>query len=285
MLSYQHAYHAGNHADILKHYVLYFVLNSLNKKDKPYTFIDTHAGSGLYDLYDNRSIKTKESQNGIQRLIKEESFPNELQNFISFIKQFTVKNIYPGSPLIESSLMRKDDYLFLSELHPQEFLNLKQNIHNDFSNYKIFNKNGFEILNANTPPKTKRGAVLIDPSYEELEDYINCQNYICNVFKKWTNGIYLLWYPLLAHRQNQIQNMLDTIQEKVHAINQNTEILNLTLCVNSKDSHTETSLEELQSNNPPRLYGSGILVINAPWKLKEESEIVLPFLEKILSQY
>ena len=126
MLSYQHIFHAGNHADILKHFVLFQVLNSLNKKEKPYTFFDTHSGSGLYDLLDSRSLKTGEAGKGIIQLLTStkndgKTFDSELfSQFLSFIESYTSKNLYPGSPEIERKLMRPQDFLILSELHPQE---------------------------------------------------------------------------------------------------------------------------------------------------------------------
>lgn len=275
MLSYQHAYHAGNHADILKHFVLCFVIQSLNKKDKPYTLYDTHAGSGLYDLLDNRSIKTGEAEKGIVQLLKHLPENSDLDFYIDFVKAYVDKNLYPGSPEIESSLKRPGDLLMLSELHPQEIENLKHNMKKKV-NVQIHNRNGFEMLKSMTPPQTKRGAVLIDPSYEEAKDYTDVAQTIISVYKKWTNGIYMLWYPLLAHRETEINIMLTSITEAVKQINPNTEIVNATLCVNDKDSHKEVELKDLEKNNPPRLYGSGMLVINAPWHLQEVCDSVLP---------
>ena len=284
MLSYQHVYHAGNHADILKHYVLTFVLSSLNKKDKPYTFFDTHSGSGLYDLTDSRSLKTSEAEIGIMRLIKageaeSNAVPAEMNDYLNFVKQYTDKGFYPGSPEIERSFMRQNDVLVLSELHSQEIENLRENMaHNGESGannlggdkhypaIQIHKRDGWEMINAMTPPATKRGGVLIDPSYEESQDYIDAAESIIKVHKKWSNGIILLWYPLLEHREKEIEKMLGSITQAAHSVNENTEIVNLQLCVNAKESY--------------RLYGSGMLVINAPWKLKEEGEKVVDFLAK-----
>lgn len=274
MLSYQHAYHAGNHADILKHFILTFVLESLNKKDKPYTFYDTHAGSGIYDLLDNRSIKTGEAKKGILELLKNKDIPQELNSYIHLVESYTQKDLYPGSPEIESSLMRSSDFLHLCELHPQEFENLCSNM-NSKKNVQVHNKNGFEVLKSLTPPVTKRGAVLIDPSYEELSDYDNAAKTISAVNKKWSNGIIMLWYPLLAHRDEVIQNMIQKITDSVLQVNKNTEIVNAKFCVASKDSHKEVELQDLEKNNPPRLYGSGMFVINAPWHLQEMCDGVI----------
>lgn len=301
MLSYQHAFHAGNHADILKHFVLSFALDSLNKKDKPYTFFDTHSGSGLYDLYDNRSLKTGEAQKGILSLLEKHSQGQTLNNpdfdsYLNLVKNFTDKNYYPGSPLIEFSKMRSQDFLILSELHPQEIENLRKNIKKAGSenpdknpekianpSVQIHNRSGWEMLKALTPPKTKRGGVLIDPSYEETADYSDSASTILTVHKKWSNGIILLWYPLLVHRSELIATMIEEITSGVKAQNENTEVLRLELTVNDKNAHKEVSLAQNAAENEktPRLYGSGMLVINAPWKLKESAEAVIEYLQSV----
>lgn len=295
MLSYQHAFHAGNHADILKHLTLTGVLTALNKKDKPYTYFDTHSASGLYDLLDNRAEKTGEAAQGIMRLISslKDEFSGShplLSVYISLIERYTSKNLYPGSPEIGRLLLRPCDFMILSELHPQEIENLRRNmIKAPFCEaacrqIQIHARNGFEMLKALTPPKTKRGAVLIDPSYEEASDYRDVADTICAVNKKWSNGIIMLWYPLLAHREAEINNMLEKITESARALNTNIEIADLRLEVASKDAHKEMSLKEYEASekNPPRLYGSGMLVLNAPWHLKEEISKEIKYLEEIL---
>lgn len=296
MLSYQHAFHAGNHADILKHLTLTGVLTSLNKKDKPYTYFDTHSASGLYDLLDNRAEKTGEAAQGIMRLISslKDGFSGShplLSTYLSLIERYTSKNLYPGSPEIGRLLLRPSDYIILSELHPQEIENLRRNmIKAPFCEaacrqIQIHARNGFEMLKALTPPKTKRGAVLIDPSYEEASDYRDVADTICAVNKKWSNGIIMLWYPLLAHREAEINNMLEKITESARALNANIEIADLRLEVASKDAHKEMSLKEYEASekNPPRLYGSGMLVLNAPWKLEEKVNSALEIISSKLS--
>ncbi len=288
MLSYQHIFHAGNHADILKHSVLIQVLDSLNKKNKPYTFFDTHSGSGLYDLTDNRSLKTGEAQKGIEVIsTKGEGggLPPALERYLNFVSSYLKDNRYPGSPEIERSLMRGGDTLILSELHPQEIENLRENmkkVREDGPAIQIHKRSGWEMLKALTPPATKRGAVLIDPSYEETSDYQLAADTITAVQKKWSNGIIMLWYPLLAHREGEIESMLDKITESAHLQNPNIEICDLRLEVFDKEEHKEVSLEEYrasQGKNPPRLYGSGMLVLNSPWKLAEESQAAISYLK------
>lgn len=283
MLSYQHSYHAGNHADILKHFVLSYVMEYLNKKEKPYTFFDTHSASGVFDLLDNKSLKTSEAQNGIIKLINQNDLPQQLDVYLNVVKDNLKNNIYFGSPKIEEFFVRQQDTLILSELHPTEFQNLKNNFHKTSKNVQIHNRNGWEMIKALTPPKTKRGAVLIDPSYEQKEDYDIAAKTISFINKKWSNGIILLWYPLLKYRQDEINFMIQSICNNVKENNQNTEIVNLQLCIADKDSHTEVELSEnAEVNKIPRLYGSGMLVINAPYLLKENTEPVIKYLEAIL---
>lgn len=283
MLSYQHSYHAGNHADILKHFVLSYVMEYLNKKEKPYTFFDTHSASGVFDLLDNKSLKTLEAQNGILKLINQNDLPQQLDVYLNVVKENLKNNIYFGSPKIEEFFVRQQDTLILSELHPTEFQNLKNNFYKTTKNVQIHNRNGWEMIKALTPPKTKRGAVLIDPSYEQKEDYEIAAKTISFINKKWSNGIILLWYPLLKYRQDDINLMIQSICNNVKENNQNTEIVNLQLCIADKDSHTEVELaENAEVNKIPRLYGSGMLVINAPYLLKENTEPVIKYLESIL---
>ncbi len=278
MLSYQHAFHAGNHADLLKHFVLTYVLNSLNKKEKPYTFFDSHSASGIYDLYDNRLVKTGEAQKGIQTLLQSNNPPQELQAYLNLIKEYAVNNLYPGSPEIERRLMRKQDFLILSELHPQEIENLRRNMNHPLINnpnqpsIQIHNRNGWEMLKALTPPSTKRGAILVDPSYEENQDYVDATKTLCQINKKWSNGILMLWYPLLSHRESEIKAMVETICDSARSQNEHVEISNLLLEVYSKDD-----------KDLPRLYGSGMLVINSPWMLEENAARVIAYINSEIS--
>lgn len=277
MLSYQHIFHAGNHADLLKHSVLIQVLESLNKKDKPYTFFDTHAASGLYDLKDNRSLKTGEATKGIVQFADKADMPQAFADYVTFVQKYLKDSLYPGSPEIERTFMRRQDTLILSELHPQEIENLRNNMKKGCEgqpDIQIHNRNGWEMLKALTPPATKRGSALIDPSYEEASDYTMAANTICAVHKKWSNGIIMLWYPLLAHRESEIEGMINQITNEARSQNANIEIADLRLQVFDKNEHKEVSLEEFRASegkNPPRLYGSGMLVLNSPWMLKENT--------------
>ena len=241
----------------------------------------------MYDLTDNRSLKTGEAEKGILSFEAKENLPPAFADYLSFVKTYLSDSRYPGSPEIERRLMRAQDTLILSELHPQEIENLRNNMKKPCDNspaIQIHNRSGWEMLRALTPPQTKRGAALIDPSYEEASDYEQAADTITAVHRKWTNGIIMLWYPLLAHREGEIESMLDRITEGARAINQNIEISDLRLEVFDKNAHKEVSLEEYRASNgegknPPRLYGSGMLVLNSPWKLAEEIQAAIEYIK------
>ena len=282
MLSYLHEFHAGNHADVLKHYVLTLILESLNKKQKPYTFFDTHSGAGKYNLEDEKSLKTGEAKLGIKRLLEicnsvnREKIPESLIHYIEIVRESLQQGFYPGSPYIEQKLLFQDSKLILSELHNTENQLLKKNISGN--NVQIHHRNGWEMINALTPPDIKRGAVLIDPSYEELSDYENVVKTFKLINKKWNVGIFCLWYPLLSYKKDVINNMKDSIISEAKKTNENVEILDVILNINKEDSHVETSLKDSIGSKTPRLYGSGMLIVNVPWKIQEQVEEVLPFL-------
>jgi len=289
MLSYLHAYHAGNHADILKHIVLSETIRYMEKKDKPFTFFDTHSGNGLYRIDDEKALKTGEVKGGILKLLEEDggkfSEILSIKNYLDLVKPFVERGEYPGSPYLEEILLRKGDFLHLSDLHPQVEENLRDNMKalsrnlSEGARYTVSKQNGFEMLNSMTPPETKRGAVLIDPSYEDLSDYSDVSDTVLKIFKKWTGGVILIWYPLLSYRMAVIENMVERITEGVHLISPNTEVNDFRLCVRDEGEHEETNLSE---SSTPRLFGSGMLVINTPWTLPEEMKKALPVLEELL---
>lgn len=289
MLSYRHAFHAGNHADILKHSVLLNILESLNSKDKPYTIFDTHAGSGVYNLEDERSLKTSEAKQGILTLLPqmdELDFPESLSNYYKITSLYKRHKMYPGSIEIERIFTRPDCAHIISELNNSEIDVLKENCSKDplvIANgqkkavkTQVHHRDGFETALALTPPQIKRGLCLIDPSYEEKDEYKITGDAVIKISKKWNVGIIALWYPLLAHRAIEIEKMKNDIIANAKVQNPNCSIMDARLLVNTADSHTETSLKE--NEGPPRLYGSAMLVINAPWKLDEKTRENLSYI-------
>lgn len=304
MLSYQHIFHAGNHADILKHIALTILLKSLNKKEKPYTVFDSHSGSGRYNLNDERALKTNEAENGIFLLLKELSnkteLPEPLSDYLELVKNCLAEGFYPGSPEIEKRLMRSSDTLILSELHPQEIENLRANMKKPLANgnhsasgsysanvpsVHVHFRDGFETLHALTPPEIKRGLVLIDPSYEETSDYINCAKIITEVHERWSTSIIALWYPVLEHRKNDLKIMKDKITASVKTSKNSAEIIDVQLLLKDDRAAKKETAEKSfgDSKSHAHLLGSGMFVVNAPWKFREEIDLAMTPASKILN--
>jgi len=195
MLSYQHIYHAGNAADFHKHVLLAAMLDYMTRKDKPLTYIETHAGRGLYDLSAPEALKTAEAEAGVG------AFADSLDAdhpYIRALRQTGVdhgRTSYPGSPLVAATLLRPQDRLHLAELHPQEFAALEGTLSR---RAKLYNEDGFEMAQKVTPPTPRRGALLIDPPYEVKSDYEKIPTHISKLHRKWNVGVIALWYPILT---------------------------------------------------------------------------------------
>ncbi len=293
MLSYLHQFHAGNHADILKHFVLLYTLKYLNRKEKPYSFFDTHSGRGLYSLSSEESLKTGEASEGILRLVEDaeknsSDVPEGILPYIDLVKSCLNEGFYPGSPVIEVMNAFQGSKIHLTELHGKEFEHLSSNVSaiaKKTSSVPVLkNESGWKYIEANVPPQLKRGAVLCDPSYEEASDFSEASERLLGVHRKWRGAVILLWYPLLRNKADLIDGMKQRILSGVKAHDFHTEVLDALLCVDRSDSHVEKDLKSLEKGGSPRLYGSGMLVVNPCWGLKEECGAVLPYLAKILER-
>lgn len=201
MLSYQHIYHAGNLADVHKHTLLAWMLSYLIRKDKPLSYIETHAGRALYDLTDPAAIKTGEAAQGIERKSEFFSLDHPLAQVLTSVHRVQGSSAYPGSPLIAASLLRPSDSMHLAELHPGEYNALRYAM----APYpaKCYQRDGFELAHSLCPPTPRRGLMLVDPSYEIKHDYKDLPVHIRQYLKAWNVGIIALWYPILkvsAHR-------------------------------------------------------------------------------------
>jgi len=198
MLSYQHSYHAGNLADVHKHAVLAWVLAYLTAKDKPLSYIETHAGRGLYDLDAAEALKTGEAAQGIALAGARGWFAPEhpYADALAVVRALHGPAAYPGSPLIAAVLLRPDDTMHLAELHPQEFAALTVTLAESGAHCR--KQDGFAMALALTPPTPRRGLILIDPSYEVKSDYQTLPGFVQGVNRKWNVGVIVLWYPILA---------------------------------------------------------------------------------------
>ncbi len=203
MLSYQHIYHAGNMGDVQKHLWLICVLDYLTKKDKPFLWIDTHAGRGLYDLTAPEAQKIKEYESGILKFyagIKNaQNLPSPLSRYRDFIKNLNKEDItkYPGSAYLAANIMRPTDKLYAFDLHKGEYPHLERALKNYLNSNTRF-EDGFNGLKSLIPHNTiKRGGVLIDPSYEIKDEYAATAQAVINAYHKFPQGIYMAWYPIL----------------------------------------------------------------------------------------
>ena len=278
MLSYQHAYHAGNHADVLKHVVLCLVIDYLKQKEKPFYFHDTHAGRGLYPFNLPEMQKLQEHNTGINKLwpllIDEQRCTPPLLIYRNAINRFNPSGkltCYPGSGLFAHALMRDTDSLMLTELHPGEYAQL-QNTTRSLSNVRIQNCDAWQGLKAALPPKQSRGVILIDPSYEMRNEQDQVIAGVSEALRRFATGVYLIWYPLLARDGKPdllARKLLRGIEQLAPA-----SLLRLELSV-----HTEHG-GSMTGNG---MIGSGMLVINAPWQLDTSMKRVLPQLHQALA--
>ncbi len=264
MLSYRHAFHAGNFADVLKHIILIQLLEYLAKKDQPFCCIDTHAGAGDYMLNSAYALKNKEFVTGIAKLWQRDDLPNAVASYVQIVKQANSNSSlirYPGSPLIMQQLLRNKDRLCLYELHSTEVALLTTAIGRD-KRVKVFHADGLKNALGLLPPQERRGLVLIDPSYELKTDYADIPKSLIAMHKRFATGTYALWYPVVDRRQNQ------ALERSI----QNSGIKNI-------------QLFELGIANDSREYGMtacGLIIINPPWTLMTQMQTVLPWLVEAL---
>ncbi|HAU2042173.1 TPA: 23S rRNA (adenine(2030)-N(6))-methyltransferase RlmJ, partial [Legionella pneumophila] len=199
MLSYQHGYHAGNFADVIKHITLTRLLVYLTHKDKPLFYLETHSGRGIYDLKDKQSLKTEEYKEGINPVwLNRENLPSLFLEYISVIKQINLSatlRYYPGSPYFAISQLRSQDRLYLCELHPTEHNALLKLPHLNKKAH-VSHTDGVSMLKALLPPPEKRGVIFVDPSYERKEEYKEIPTAIKNAYSKFSTGVYCVWYPV-----------------------------------------------------------------------------------------
>lgn len=248
MLSYQHLFHAGNLADVQKHALLAWCLDYLTQKDKPLTYIETHAGRGLYDLGADEALKTGEAEAGIaiaeQWFAPDHPYSQRLQEVRSSYGPLA----YPGSPMIAALSLRDQDTIHLAELHPQEIQYLRAAVVP--WNALIYQKDGFEVALAITPPTPRRGLMLIDPSYEVKADYDAIPKHIANIARKWNVGIVALWYPLLTGGPHG--PMLKALQAQF-----------------PEALRTEVRFPPVREGH--RMEGSGMFIVNPPYGMDAEA--------------
>lgn len=266
MLSYKHGFHSGNHADILKHMVICLLMRALNRKDKPYIVIDTHSGSGLYKLDGFMAQKNQEFKSGISKIKDNKKLRELVPEFYEVYDEVNQEsgNFYPGSPMFETKLGRDTDKFTLIDLHPNEFENLRNNFKRD-RRCNIQNRDGLEAMNALLPPTPRRGMVVIDPAYEEKNEYIDLVKAIKNAHSKWNTGIFAIWYPVLGKLRDHSKNLTQDLRRL------NIPMLQVELCVEPQ--------EEVFG-----MCGSGMLILNYPYGIDNDLSPIVDELYQSLSK-
>ncbi len=280
MLSYRHAFHAGNHADVLKHVVLIQLLRYLNQKDAPYMVIDTHAGAGVYALDTGYAAKNTEYDTGISRLWDRTDLPVALAEYVQLIKEMNPSGkmrYYPGSPYCADKIAREQDRIRLFELHPSEVKILQENFRKVEAHaaaqgqrpsargkrVMVQKGDGFAGLKALLPPPSRRGLVLIDPPYEVKEDYRYVKNTLVDALTRFATGTYAVWYPVLQRMESR------QLPDKLKQLPCN-GWLNVTLSISSP------------APDGFGLHSSGMFIINPPWTLEPTLRELMPYLVKVL---
>lgn len=269
-MNYRHVYHAGNRCDVVKHTVLTLLLRHLREKDKGFMVLDTHAGTGFYDLKDQRAEKTKEAVDGIFTLIDASDLPEALSDYIQALRHANPLwkgrtpegfRVYPGSPLITFHGLRAQDRLIAIERHPDDAHALKTHAPAD-KRFQAHNRDGYEALSAFLPPPEKRGLVFIDPPFEEPNEFETLANHITEAHRRWPTGMFMIWYPIKDRPAIW----------KFHDALVRAEIPKILAAEFIYD-------EEIRTD---RLSGSGQIIINPPWKLDETLSTLFPILHEAL---
>lgn len=248
MLSYQHLYHAGNLADVHKHALLAWVLDYMTAKDKPLSYLETHAGRGLYDLSAPEAQKTAEAAAGIARLLPRFAPDHPYARVIAATRAAHGPDAYPGSPRIAAALLRPQDRITLAELHPREYAALAAVMAG--SGAQVLRQDGFAMLRAQIPPTPRRGVLMIDPSYEVKEDYATLPDTLATVRRKWNVGVILLWYPVLA------AGLHDGMLARIRADHADAQVF-------------EQRFPPIRDGH--RMVGTGLVALNAPYGMAEEA--------------
>ncbi len=266
MLSYRHAFHAGNHADVLKHLVLVQTARYMGQKDKPFWYIDTHAGAGAYALDAGYAVKLSEYKGGVGRLWDRRDLPPAVADYMDLVRRFSpnggLRN-YPGSPFFALWCMRGQDRLRLFELHSKDARLLKENFQQAGRQAIVEASDGFAGLKALLPPPSRRALVLIDPSYEEKQDYERVIQALKDALGRFPGGTYAVWYPQLTRMESrEFPQRLKRLPAKgwLHAA--------LRIQEPAKDGFG--------------MHGSGLFILNPPWTLHETLAETLPFLAAAL---
>ena len=282
MFSYRHAFHAGNHADVLKHFITVQLLQYLNQKDTAYSYIDTHSGAGVYQLDTGYATKNAEYETGIGPLWERSDLPATLKEYVDLVKAMNPSGkmrYYPGSPYVADQVAREHDRLRLFELHPADAKLLADNFRKleehaaqqgirpttRGKRVLVTRGDGFQSLKALLPPPSRRALVLVDPPYEDKQDYKKVKDTLAEALGRFPTGTYAVWYPLLQRMESR------QFADKL------------------KQLPGSTWLNVVLTTNTPMpdgfgLHSSGMFIINPPYTLEPILKEVMPYLVKVLGK-
>jgi 23S rRNA (adenine2030-N6)-methyltransferase len=268
MLSYRHAFHAGNHADVLKHLILLQIAEYLGEKPAPFWIIDTHAGAGRYALESAHASKLAEFKDGIGRLWEAKGLPPAAKDYVDMVRQLNPDGQlrhYPGSPWLARQMLRDGDRLRLYEMHTTDAKLLHECFQGSGREVAITDGDGFTGLKAILPPPPRRALVLIDPSYETKSDYTAVVKALQEALKRFPTGTYALWYPMLSKLESR------QLPDKLKRLG----------CSNWLHATLEV---KAPAKDGFGMNGSGMFVINPPWTLEKKLHETLPKLTELLAQ-
>jgi len=273
-MNYRHAFHAGGFADVIKHIVLVRMLSYLQEKQAAFRVIDTHAGAGVYDLTGDEAQRSGEWLTGVARVMKarfsETALP-VVAHYLDIVRAFNPPRelkAYPGSPLIARALLRPQDRLTACEVEPKTRKRLIEALRRD-TQARVVDLDGWMALPAFVPPKERRGLVLIDPPYEQKDEFERLATGFAEAFAKWPTGSYLLWYPVKSRRATD--TLARHVTDAIGAGPTAGKCLRLEFSVAPQAAGTA-------------LISAGLLIVNPPWTLAGELKALLPELEKPLGQ-
>ena len=265
-MNYRHAFHAGNHADVLKHYVLSRLIALLSRKEAPFAYLDSHAGIGLYDLQGDQASRTGEWLEGIARLWQASDVPDPLLDYLEVIRAMNPDGElrhYPGSPELARLLTREQDRLHLNEKHPEDGRLLKENMHGD-RRVAVHLGEGWYVPRALLPTREKRALLLIDPPFEQVDEMERCAQSLSEAISRMRQAVVAIWYPIKDLRQ--LSRFYRDLQKSKAP-----KLLRVELYVHPTDEAA-------------RLNGSGLVISNPPWGLEDELKQILPWLADLLRQ-
>ena len=270
MLSYRHAFHAGNSADVHKHIILSVIVQSLLNKDSPFCYLDTHAAASCYDLYSTEAQKNAEFRHGILRLWQEQgNAPTAVRAYLAAVQAANLRHsgdvlrYYPGSPRIVRHFLRTQDRMILTELHTADFQRLQKEFASD-RQVSVHCLDAYQGLKAFLPPKERRGLVLIDPAYENRDEAARMIKGLQIAYKRWSNGVFMLWFPITNN------SALDTFYQGLEKSGIR-KILSCEFCLQAPVTAR-------------RLSGSVMIIINPPWRVDNTLQEIQPWLIDTLAE-